>query len=120
MENANNTVFGAVTLALLGTTVTPVLAARGVTYTMGKTNYREVDDGTDSREPTEAREVRVAAPRAARVQGAPTKADQVREMIAEAKACHSDLLVVIARVVAELGMARGQASKYVNENWSRV
>ena len=120
MENTNNTVFGAVTNALLGNTVTPVLELRGVTYTMGKTNYRQVDDGTDSQEPAAAQERRVAAPRAERVAGAPSKADLVREMIAEAKAVGGDLLVVIARVVAELGMARGQASKYVNENWSRV
>jgi hypothetical protein len=113
-------VFGALSNTLMGLAVVPDTAIPGVTYTMGKTLYREVDDGTDSPEPAEARAARVAAPRAVRVLGAPSKADRVREMIVEAKAVGTRPEVVVVAVVAELGMARGLAAKYVKENWSRV
>ena len=112
-----NTAFGTLCNALVGNAIKPVKGTKGKAYTMGKTNYSEVDDGTDT---VVEKAVKVAAPKADKPAGTPSKADVVRGLIAEAKAAGDDANVVIARTVLLLNMARGQASTYVKNNWDRV
>lgn len=116
METTNNA-FGTLCNALLGDATKPVKGAKGKAYTMGKSNYTEVDDGTDI---AVEKGAKVSTPVVVKEGSTPSKADTVRTLIAEAKAAGDDANVVIARTVLLLNMARGQASTYVKNNWDRV
>lgn len=77
----------------------------------------------------EVEEEEVAAP-AAKVEiviaakpakeGKITKADRVRECIAQVKAQGGDLAAVVAWAVEQLGMPRAQAVTYAKNNWNKV
>ena len=49
-----------------------------------------------------------------------TKAAQVRAKIAEAKRKHNSHATVVQWAVDTLGMPKGQANRYVAENWNRA
>jgi hypothetical protein len=49
-----------------------------------------------------------------------TKAAQVRAKIAEAKKKHSSHASVVQWACETLGMPKGQANRYVTENWNRA
>ena len=49
-----------------------------------------------------------------------TKAAQVRAKIAEAKRKHNSHATVVQWAVDTLGMPKGQANRYVTENWNRA
>ena len=49
-----------------------------------------------------------------------TKAAQVRAKIAEAKKQHRSHNTVVEWAVQTLGMPKGQANRYVTENWKRA
>lgn len=58
-------------------------------------------------------------PAAPKVEGT-TKADKVRSLIKLAKANGMDAEAVVTAVVAQLGMHKTQAARYVSENWERA
>jgi len=49
-----------------------------------------------------------------------TKAAQVRAKIAEAKKKHQSHAAVVQWAVEQLQMGKGQANRYVTENWARA
>lgn len=49
-----------------------------------------------------------------------TKAKQVRELIAKAKAKNTDAEALIAKVVATFGFTRQLARTYIKSNWDKV
>jgi hypothetical protein len=62
----------------------------------------------------------VEIPRAAISNKVLTKAAQVREKIADAKKKHQSHNTVVEWAVQTLQMSKGQAARYVTENWKRA
>ena len=59
-------------------------------------------------------------PRAALTDKLLTKAAQVRAKIVDAKKKHQSHSTVVEWAVQSLGMPKGQANRYVTENWNRA